>query len=89
MGQQRSITVTISEKAAQYLAEVQYSLVDKDEKPATLSECISEILEVSADFEKCKDDQIVNYLETEHQWYSTKKNKTEFPDQKSWHDKIK
>lgn len=61
----KKITVTLSDKAAQYLAEVQYSL-DKGNGVCSQSECISHSLEELAAFEKITDDQVTNWLQTNH-----------------------
>lgn len=74
-------TIILSKKAETYLNEVMYSLTGKDDKPATVSQCISESLETLSDFEKFTDDQLVNWLQTN------------FPDVKrdkagTWHQKF-
>lgn len=58
----KKITVTLSEKAEQYLNELLYSLTGKDDKPATQSECISESLETLAMFEDKTENQLRNWI---------------------------
>jgi len=57
----KKITVTLSDKAEQYLAELMYSLTGKEDKPATQSDCINESLETLAMFEKLTDNQLANF----------------------------
>lgn len=75
------ISIQLSPKALRYLSEVAYSLTGKDDKPATMSQCISESLESLADFEKLTEDQLVNWLN---------KNYPERPQEKkgTWHEKF-
>lgn len=72
-------TVTLSDKAVQYLANVMYGLEVPDDKndgetrPATISEAVNESLESLFDFETTTDDQLVNWLEENYQLYSKRK----------------
>lgn len=58
----KKITVTLSDKAAKYFAEVQYGLEGKGGGIATNSEVINESLETLFDFEKITDNQLRNWL---------------------------
>lgn len=59
-------TITLSQKAETYLGELLYSLTSKNDRPANMSECISEAMESLADFEKLTEDQLVNWLNTNY-----------------------
>jgi len=59
---EQKITVTLSDKAAGYLAELRYSLTDENDKPETISGCINSSLEALAEFEKETDNQLWNWL---------------------------
>jgi hypothetical protein len=74
-------TITLSNKAEAYLVELLYSLTGKDDKPATMSQCISESLENLSDFEKCTDDQLLSWLDTNFPYRQTSKKGT-------WHEKF-
>lgn len=79
----KKITVTLSDKAAQYLANVMYSLEVPDPKregetrPANMSEAVNESLESLFYFEKITDNQLVNWMEENYQVYSKLKAERE------------
>lgn len=63
MRKSNKITITLSDKAAQYFAMVQYGLPGKNgDGIATNSDVINESLETLAMFEKETDNQLRNWL---------------------------
>ena len=78
----KKITVTLSDKAEKYLAKLMYSLEvpnpkkEGETKQANQSDCINECLEILSDFEDVTDDQLVNWMESNYQFYSRGKSQT-------------
>lgn len=61
----KKITITLSDRAERYLAELKYSL-EFDCKVANQSQCVSHALEELAAFEDITADQITNYIQENH-----------------------
>jgi hypothetical protein len=58
----KKIIITLNDRAAQYFAEVQYSLDKGDGKTTTKSDVINHCLEELSLFENFTDDQLTNWL---------------------------